>query len=89
MSENITHRPTRGSGLTDPFDQATYYASKCLGKMAFATRQESDHVLNERRRKTKRRGASHKNKRGEVAKVSSYKCQHCGHWHHGIGTPQQ
>jgi hypothetical protein len=86
MTGNITHRPTRGIGLTDRFDPETVRATQCLGKMAFATRQDADHVLNERRRKTKRRGRSHKNKRGEVAKVSSYKCQHCGQWHHGIGN---
>lgn len=86
MSERNQHRPTRGTGLTDSFDPVTAQLSHCAGKDAFPSRAAAQAVLRARINRTGRRHHPHKGKRKEVAKIQIYLCDHCQHWHFGIGN---
>lgn len=86
MTGHNNHRPTRGSGLTDLFDQATAQAAQCQGKDGFPSRAAAHRVLDERRKRTSRRLHPHKGKRAIIAKIVAYPCEHCGLWHLGMGN---
>lgn len=78
----ITHRPTRGLGLSDQFDPATAIASSCEGKQSFKSWDEADRVIKARQRNAKKPFSKKKKKmRSERACLRAYRCNYCHRWH--------
>lgn len=79
MTGSVTHRPTRGRGLTDKFDPATAQTTSCIGKHGYASWDEADRVIR-RSKRTSRKGGR-KQTRASRATLHPYRCKHCHRWH--------
>jgi hypothetical protein len=84
MTGMISHRPTRGLGLTDQFDPVTAHLTACFGKEAFAARADARAVIERRLAKSKR--GNRKMTRSSLGKLNIYQCEHCHKWHIGTGA---
>lgn len=62
-------------------------ASVCEGKECYATKARAIVVIKRRQRRAKRKLDNHKERRREVAKLNTYRCTQCHHWHIGTGHP--
>lgn len=81
MTGNITHRPTRGVGLSDRWDEATRQITACAGKEVYASPAEARRVIVRRLARSKRGNRKHTN--AALGMLNVYRCEFCHQWHIG------